>query len=366
VAASGIWFDAVAESVLYDKVGGLPLRVEECALEDVFVTVGAGWERHSTVVHLRGGGHEGLGEDVTYEPGDQAAFQQAGPPGGLAGEFTLAGFSALLDGLEPLGTPVTREPSHHYRRWAFESAALDLALRQAGLSLAAALDIEPRPVRFVVSMGLGDPPSAAPVLEWLEIDPRLRFKLDATPDWSDVLFTELAATEAVDCIDLKGYYVGTVVDTPADPDLYRRVAEGFPLAVIEDAMLNEETDPVLAPHRDRLAFDFPVHAPADLDGFAFPLRVVNIKPSRFGPVRELFAIYERAREEGIAMYGGGQFELGVGRGQIQYLASLFHPDGPNDVAPRAYNVGRVAGLPASPLAPALEPIGFRWLETPAP
>ena len=38
------------------------------------------------------------------------------------------------------------------------------------------------------------------------------------------------------------------------------------------------------------------------------------------------------------MYGGGQFELGPGRGQIQLLASIFHPDTPNDVAPGGYNV----------------------------
>ena len=34
----------------------------------------------------------------------------------------------------------------------------------------------------------------------------------------------------------------------------------------------------------------------------------------------------------------GQFELGVGRGQIEYLASLFHSDSPNDVAPTGYNL----------------------------
>ena len=37
------------------------------------------------------------------------------------------------------------------------------------------------------------------------------------------------------------------------------------------------------------------------------------------------------------MYGGGQFELGIGRTQIQELASLFHPDMPNDVAPAEFN-----------------------------
>ena len=61
------------------------------------------------------------------------------------------------------------------------------------------------------------------------------------------------------------------------------------------------------------------------------------------------------------MYGGGQFELGPGRGHIQYLASLFHPDTPNDVAPGDYNAPEVpAGLPDSPLASLAHDTGFRW------
>jgi hypothetical protein len=61
------------------------------------------------------------------------------------------------------------------------------------------------------------------------------------------------------------------------------------------------------------------------------------------------------------MYGGGQFELGPGRGQIQYLASLFHADGPNDVAPGGYNdVDPPAGLPDSPLPVQTSDVGFRW------
>ena len=41
------------------------------------------------------------------------------------------------------------EASKEYRRWAFESAALDLALRQNGVSLGAALerDVPARAVR---------------------------------------------------------------------------------------------------------------------------------------------------------------------------------------------------------------------------
>jgi hypothetical protein len=60
------------------------------------------------------------------------------------------------------------------------------------------------------------------------------------------------------------------------------------------------------------------------------------------------------------MYGGGMGEIGVGRGQVELLASLFHPDAPNDVAPSAFNATQLPeGLPSSPLLmDATEP-GFR-------
>ena len=91
--------------------------------------------------------------------------------------------------------------------------------------------------------------------------------------------------------------------------------------------------------------------------------MVNIKPSRFGSLEALTAAYDYCEERGIGAYGGGQFELGPGRGHIQYLASLFHPDTPNDVAPGGYNAVRPPpGLPDSPLAPQPAPVGFRWAE----
>ena len=47
-------------------------------------------------------------------------------------------------------------------------------------------------------------------------------------------------------------------------------------------------------------------------------------------------------------------ELDVGRGQAQ-LASLFHPDAPNDIAPSDYNLEDPSpGLPPSPLDPVPE------------
>ncbi len=57
-------------------------------------------------------------------------------------------------------------------------------------------------------------------------------------------------------------------------------------------------------------------------------------------------------------------ELGVGRDQIQLLASLFHPDTPNDVAPGGYNFDTpAADLPASPLVAEPAATGFRLQTT---
>ena len=83
--------------------------------------------------------------------------------------------------------------------------------------------------------------------------------------------------------------------------------------------------------------------------------------ARFGSVRRLFEAYDYAAERDMLLYGGGQFELGPGRDHIQHLASLFHPDGPNDVAPREYNAGGPRpGLPTSPLPARAHPAGLGW------
>jgi hypothetical protein len=145
--------------------------------------------------------------------------------------------------------------------------------------------------------------------------------------------------------------------------LYGRVAEAFPDAWIEDPALTDETDAVLANDRDRFSWDAPIHSVADIQALAYPPRMVNIKPSRLGPIRNLLEAYEYCAERGIGNYGGGQFELGVGRGQIQYLASLFHADAPNDVAPTGFNEPEPApGLPSSPLDLQPSATGFRLID----
>jgi L-alanine-DL-glutamate epimerase-like enolase superfamily enzyme len=337
------------------------VHIEGYTLEGLVQDVSSDFTRKSTVIHLHGGGEEGLGEDVVYEPVDHEIAQQAGPTLPLAGDWTIASFAGQLATLDLFPEPPQRDVSALYRTWAYESAALDLALRQAGEPLHAVLGRTPRPLTFVVSLRLGEPPSPEPVARRLERYPTLRFKLDPTSSWDEALIAELVATGAVDSVDFKGLYVGSVVDQAADPVLYRRVIEAFPDAWIEDPKLTPEIDELLAAHRDRITWDANIHSIADIEALPFAPRMVNLKPSRLGGIQPLFDAYDFTAARGIGAYGGGQFELGPGRGHIQYLASLFHPDTPNDTSPSGFHVADPPpGLPASPLPPAPSATGFRW------
>jgi hypothetical protein len=345
----------------WERLAELTVEIEDYSLQGLRAEVSSDFERKSTIIRLHGAGEQGVGEDVTYDAVDHEIMQAAGPTLALAGRFTLASFAERLAELSLFTEAPQRDVSQRYRTWAYESAALDLALRQAKTTLHAALDREPLPVRFVVSLRLGEPPTLAPVSRRLELYPGLRFKLDPTSSWDEPLIAGLVATGAVDSVDFKGLYTGTIVDQPADPVLYRRVVEAFPDAWIEDPKLTPEIDAVLAGHRERFSWDAPIHSIDDIQALPYPPRMVNIKPSRLGGLRSLLDAYDYCAANGIGNYGGGQFELGVGREQIQYLASLFHADAPNDVAPTGYNLPDTPpDLPSSPLAPRPSAAGFRW------
>src|ERR687888_1831624 len=280
-------------SLFEHRLAALPLRIEGYALERLQRDVSSAFTRVSTVIRLRGGGEEGIGEDVTYDAVDHDALQAAGAVLELTGDRTLGEFCDHLEALELWPSPPQREPSRLYRVWAYESAALDLALRQAGTTLHAALGREPRPVRFVVSLRLGEPPTLDPVTRRLGRYPSLRFKLDPTKEWTDEIIAGLVATGAVDSVDFKGLYEGTIVDSHAGPDLCERVVGAFPDAWIEDPKLSDEAiDAVLRPHRDRITWDAPIHGVADIEALPFQPRTINVKPSRIGTWKKLLHTYE--------------------------------------------------------------------------
>jgi hypothetical protein len=349
----------------FDSLADLPLQVDSYELEGSRYEAGT-FERLTTTVRMRGGDEEGMGEDVTYDGVDHVALQDAGSVHDLTGPGSLGALCELIGGLDLFPAEPVREVSRRYRRWAFESAALDLALRQAGRSLGEAVGREPSPVTFVASMRLSAPGSEVgssiePLRRKLDAYPTLRFKLDPTNDWDEELIGQIVATGAVDSLDLKGMYKGTPVDVETDPELYARLVAAFPEAWLEDPDINDETRPVLEPHFERVTWDAPIHSIADIEALPFKPTMVNIKPSRIGGLEDLCAAYDYCAANEIGAYGGGQWELGIGRGQIQYLASLFHPDTPNDTAPGGYNpADPPPGLPTSPLPPAPAWPGFRW------
>jgi hypothetical protein len=352
---------AINGESLWPRLEGLPLVVEACEYDRLHAVFAYEFERITTHVRLLGAGADGLGEDVSVFREDGTTLHETKPSLPLEGEWTLAGFCEHLATLELWPQPPEWDRAQHYRNWAFESAALDLALRQAGRSLHDVLGLTAQPVRFVNSLGLGKEPSIEPVRRRLARSPGVRFKLDAEATWAPELVDEVAATGAVDTIDFKGHYGIEVEDPAALGALYDHVLAAFPDAYLEDPHDLPEIAPRLGDHLERVSYDAPIHSAEDVGATPLAARVVNVKPSRIGSLHALFEVYARCARERRPMYGGGMGELGVGRGQIELLAALFHADAPNDVAPSAYNEDDPAdGLPASPLAPRPEATGFRW------
>jgi hypothetical protein len=346
---------------LWPHFAHLPLVVESCEYEALRALQTHDFERITSQVRLIGGGTDGLGEDVGVFREDGTTLHERRPALPLAGEWTLESFCDRLATLPLWPEPPEWEVALRFRNWAFESAALDLALRQAGRPLHDVLGREPQPVRFVNSLGLGKPPSIEPLRRRLDRAPAVRYKVDAEVSWSPTLVDQVAATGAIDTVDFKGHYGFEMDDPAALLALYDHVLAVFPDAYLEDPHDLPGVAERLAGCLDRTSYDAPIHTADDIGSTPLAARVVNVKPSRIGSLRPLFDVYARCVREGRPMYGGGMGELGVGRGQIELLAALFHADAPNDVAPSAYNEDEPRGsLPASPLAPRPAPTGFRW------
>jgi hypothetical protein len=336
---------------LWERIAGLELVVEGYTLERL-----QSHERITTLFVLSGAGETGSSEEIGL-PESQDALAAAGPYLELAGTWTLEGFCDHLATLDQFkDQEIEWELARNWRNWALEAAALDLALRQAGLTLPSALALEPRPLRFVNSLGLGDPPSVERIARRVALNPTVGFKLDAEVSWTPEIVGELATLDRVRTVDFKGRYGMEVPDTDTLVAMYRAVLDAFPDALLEDPHDLPEIDAVLEPVRDRVSFDAPITRVADIT-----TRTINVKPTRIGGLRPLFEIYEHCAANGIAMYGGGMGEIGIARGQVELLASIFHPDADNDVAPSEFNAPELeAALPSSPLeVPPLSP-GFRW------
>jgi hypothetical protein len=315
--------DALSWSAALERLAGLALLVEAVDVQHLERPSAGGGPRRTAVARLTGGGVEGLGEEVTFQHDDLLrALPDHGQP--FHGASTLAELWERLDDVDLFDREPRYDVVRSYRRWALEAAALDLALRQAGLSLGDAVGRVPAPVRFVVS-----PPRAH-----LRRFGRARLKVDAV---------DLQPGLPVEIVDFKG---------AGDARSVEQAVALYPEALLED--------PPHVPNGARVSWDIGIRSRADLDRLLEPPAAINVKPARLGSLPTLFELYDVCASTGIAVYGGGQHELGPGREQIQLLAALFHPDAPNDVAPEGYNEAQPpARLPVSPLSVPSRP-GFGW------
>jgi len=251
---------------LYSRVADLPLRIEGCELVPLVRDTSSGFTKVSIVVRLTGDGSEGQGEDITWDQIDQIEqLRRAGDLSWLRGLRTLDEFSTLLGLADLFPVEPIRESARDYRRWAFESAALDLALRQSGLALQDAVGRTAQPVTFVVSMRIADSAGLATLRALRARDPALRFKLDAMPGWDPAFLSELASVAGIDVVDMKGLYRNTTVAMESDPGLYRRVFEGLPEAWIEDPAVAGDTIELLERHRERITWDAPIRPVGDIE-----------------------------------------------------------------------------------------------------
>lgn len=337
---------------LWTAVKDLPLTIESSAVE-VLLPAGATDREDFSTTHLllRGRGEEGIGEQVGM-PDDQEGLRTGDHP--LAGSWaTLADFLSYLDTIDMWPEPPEHELQRNWRRWTFESAALDLALRQAATSLPEVLGRVPRPVRFVTSFGLGDPPDGGKVADRRRAHLTVGFKLDVAPSWTQEIMDRVAAVDGVETIDFKGQYGLEVDDETALLAMYERTLATFTEAVFEDPHDHPAVLEMLAPFAERVSYDAPITSVESISETSITPRIINVKPCRVGRLSELSRLYAHCESAGIRMYNGGMGELGAGRGQAQLLAALFHPDAPNDIAPSGYNLETLPpGLPASPLDPA--------------
>lgn len=277
-----------------------------------------GEPRPTSHLRLEGGGHVGLGEHVGWSIDAHRAFAERAVPSVLRGRLSVGDLSARL-------RTVLDDP---YDRAALEAAAIDLALHQAGRSLADLAGVNARPTRYVISFSA--PTAPRRTLEEGLGDSVVRAKLDVAPEWSARDLREVAATGRVAIFDWK---------RGGTDEQHAQLRE-----IAADSL---QEDPGPAPClgspaiADRRSVDDPFRTARSLEGQP-PPAAANLKPARMGGVLEAIEGAARCHEAGIPIYFGGMFELGPGRRQLLALASVLCPEGPNDIAPIPRTLDRPA------------------------
>ena len=242
----------------------------------------------------------------------------------------------------------------------YESAALDLALRQAGTSPARACSGASR--SRCASSSRCASASRRRSSRCAAASSSTRGCASSSTrrsSWDEELIAELVATGAVDVGRLQGLLLGLDRRPAARPGALRRVAEAFPDAWIEDPALTPETDAVLAAHRERFSWDAPIHSVADIERAALSAahgQHQALAPRR--PAQPARRASTTAPRTGSATTAAASSSSASAAARSSTSPRSSTPTRPTTSRrPASTCPSRRAGLPGSPLAPA--PIGDR-------
>ncbi|MES1178062.1 MAG: hypothetical protein ABUL62_27310 [Myxococcales bacterium] len=318
----------------------LAVRVESARVEDCSLSLPdyPGGPRPSSVVRLSGKGCSGLGENVAFVAHEHARFA-----GFVARWFAATEGRAGLS----VRTALAAEGSP-YERAALEAALIDLALRQAGLSLYDLGGVREASLCFVKSLA-ADPKPDAVIGRLRERGFHGRLKVDVEPSWDARALEALARDSSIAIFDFKGR---------GDSSLARRLSVACPPACLEDPPSDFEAS-FVEPRRvsrDSSLLDEGAVAAALARGEA-----VNLKSPRMGGPLSVLRGLEHAWAENppvsrLLAYFGGMFEIHVGRTQARQLAALYCASAPNDLALNVADAERA--LADSPAQVRLDTPGF--------
>jgi hypothetical protein len=341
-------------SDLWSAVKDLPIAIESYSFEALVPSGPTGLEDHSTTqLRLQGRGEEGVGEQVGMADAQESLRASDFP---LTGDWaTLAGFLDHVEEIDMWPEPPEYELQRNWRRWTFESAALDLALRQSATSLPDVLGRTPQPVRFVNSFGLGDPPDIDKVAKRRAMHPTVGFKLDVAPSWTQEIMDRVAAVEGVATIDFKGQYGLEVKDEAALLAMYERTLATFNEVVFEDPHDHPAVLELLTPIADRVSYDAPITSVASIGATPVKVRIVRVDRQHRHCTRavEYLADEEIARLRQHALKRGAVSSLAVCMlhetpANLRQIARLGIADFARDARDRPFAI-----LSRTPLPPRL-------------
>src|SRR5919112_310282 len=116
--------------LLAPRTARVQVRIRPAGPRPLVRDTSGGFTKISIVTRLSGKGHEGEGEDITWDQIDQIEFLRGGGNlSWLRGARTFDEFSTLLGLADLFPVEPIRDSARSYRRWGVGGAALDPPLR---------------------------------------------------------------------------------------------------------------------------------------------------------------------------------------------------------------------------------------------